>query len=99
MPGGPKIVTVTAQLAINAIALGVSPAASIAAPRLHTDGGEPLLVSPHMPDSVVAQLEQLGHAVRREDDMGGPVNVLAVDPKSGTIEVASGEGTGDVAGF
>jgi gamma-glutamyltranspeptidase/glutathione hydrolase len=99
MPGGPKIVSVTAQLVLNAIALGVSPAAAIAAPRLHTDGGEPLLVSPRMPEHVVRELADWGHQIRHEDDMGGPVNVLAVDPQSATIEVASGEGTGDVAGF
>ncbi|MEX0612543.1 MAG: gamma-glutamyltransferase [Pirellulales bacterium] len=99
MPGGPKIVSVTAQLALDLIAFGAAPAASIAAPRLHTEGNEPLLVSSHTPDHVVAELEKLGHAVGREEDMGGPVNVLAVDPQTGKIDVASGEGTGDVAGF
>jgi gamma-glutamyltranspeptidase/glutathione hydrolase len=99
MPGGPKIVSVTAQLALNAIAWGMASAESIAAPRLHTTGDEPLLVSTYMTDQAVAELESLGHAVRREEDMGGPVNVLAVDPQSGTIDAASGEGTGAVAGF
>jgi gamma-glutamyltranspeptidase / glutathione hydrolase len=99
MPGGPKIVTVSAQLALNAIAFGTSPAACIDAPRLHTVGDGPLLVSPHMPTSVVADLDKLGHVIRREDDMGGPVNVLAVDPQSGKIDVASSEATGAVAGF
>ncbi|HEY3394598.1 MAG TPA: gamma-glutamyltransferase [Lacipirellulaceae bacterium] len=99
MPGGAKIVSVTAQLALNAIAFGASPATSIAAPRVHTDGNEPLLVSTQMPTSVVAELEELGHVIRREEDMGGPVNLLAVDPQTGKIDVASGESTGAVAGF
>jgi gamma-glutamyltranspeptidase/glutathione hydrolase len=99
MPGGPKIVSVTAQLALDAIVFGATPAASIAAPRLHADGNEPLLVSQHMPTNVVAELEKLGHVVRHEADMGGPVNVLAVEPHKGRIDAASGEGTGDVAGF
>jgi gamma-glutamyltranspeptidase/glutathione hydrolase len=99
MPGGPKIVSVTAQLALHVIVFDQSPAESIAAPRLHTDGGEPLLVSPHMPAAVVANLEQRGHAVRREDDMGGPVNVLAIDQETKTIDIASGEVTGAVAGI
>ena len=73
--------------------------ASIAAPRLHTVGDEPLLVSPHMPDNVVAELAKFGHEVRREEDMGGPVIVLAVDPQTGIIDVASGEGFGAVAGL
>jgi hypothetical protein len=31
--------------------------------------------------------------------MGGPVNVLAVDPQTGIIDAASGESTGAVAGL
>jgi gamma-glutamyltranspeptidase/glutathione hydrolase len=99
LPGGPKIVNVTAQLAIDLIAFGATPAESIAAPRLHTDGDEPLLISSHTPDTVVEELESSGHAVRREEDMGGPVNVLAVDRQNGTIDVASGEYTGAVGGI
>jgi gamma-glutamyltranspeptidase/glutathione hydrolase len=99
LPGGPKIVSVTAQLALDTIAFGASPAAAIAAPRVHTDGGEPLLVSQDMSANVIADLEKRGHSVRRENDMGGPVNVLAVDAQSGTIDIASGESIGAVAGF
>jgi gamma-glutamyltranspeptidase/glutathione hydrolase len=99
MPGGPKIVSVTAQLALNLMSLGATPSESIAVPRLHTDGGEPLLASTHMPTRVVDELETRGHAVRREADMGGPVNVLVVDRQQGVINAAAGEGTGAVAGF
>jgi gamma-glutamyltranspeptidase / glutathione hydrolase len=99
LPGGPKIVSVTAQLALDTIAFGASPAAAISAPRLHTDGNEPLIVSQHMPASVVGELERLGHSVRRDEDMGGPVNVLAVERETGKINIASGESTGAVAGF
>ena len=45
LPGGPKIVSATAQLVLDMIMFGASPAEAIAAPRLHTDGDEPLLVS------------------------------------------------------
>jgi hypothetical protein len=41
----------------------------------------------------------LGHVVHREEDMGGPVNVLAVNSQSAKIDIASGESTGAVAGF
>ncbi len=99
LPGGPKIVSVTSQLILDTIAFGATPAAAIAAPRLHTDGDEPLLISSHTPTNVISELERMGHTVRREEDMGGPVNVLAVNPQTGKIDVASGEGTGAVAGF
>jgi gamma-glutamyltranspeptidase/glutathione hydrolase len=99
LPGGPKIVSVTAQLVLDIIVFGTTPAAAITAPRLHTDGGEPLLVSRDMAVNVVADLEKFGHSVRREADMGGPVNVLAIDPQTGAIDIASGESIGAVAGF
>jgi len=99
MPGGPKIVSVTAQLALDAVAFGATPVASIAAPRLHTDGDEPLLISPHTPDAVISELEKLGHTIHREEDMGGPVNMLTVDFETGKIDVASGEGTGAIDGI
>jgi gamma-glutamyltranspeptidase/glutathione hydrolase len=99
LPGGPKIVSVTAQLALNTIDFGATPAAAITAPRLHTDGSEPLLVSADMAENTVTDLEKMGHTVRREADMGGPVNVLAVDPETGRIDIASGESIGAVAGF
>jgi gamma-glutamyltranspeptidase/glutathione hydrolase len=99
LPGGPKIVSVTAQLALNTIAFDTSPAAAITAPRLHTDGGEPLLISHDMDVDVAAELEKRGHRIRRESDMGGPVNVLAINPQTGEIDIASGENIGAVAGF
>jgi gamma-glutamyltranspeptidase / glutathione hydrolase len=99
LPGGPKIVSATAQLVLDTITFGASPAEAIAAPRLHTDGDEPLLVSTSMPQEIVNDLEKRGHTVRREADMGGPVNVLAIDAETGAIDIASGEGTGAVAGF
>jgi len=99
LPGGPKIVSATAQLAINTILFGASPAEAIAAPRLHTDGDEPLLMSWSTPQELLTDLEARGHNVRREPDMGGPLNVLAVDAETGEIEIASGDGTGAVAGL
>jgi gamma-glutamyltranspeptidase/glutathione hydrolase len=99
MPGGPKIVSVTAQLALAAIALGISPAESVSAARLHSDGDEPLRVSQHASNEVVAQLERQGHSVVKEADMGGPVNVLSINQESRKIDIASGETTGAVAGL
>ncbi|HEX5471656.1 MAG TPA: gamma-glutamyltransferase, partial [Lacipirellulaceae bacterium] len=99
LPGGPKIVNVTAQLVLDTLAFSATPAAAITAPRLHTAGNEPLLVSRNMPSDIVAELEKIGHAIQREDDMGGPVNVLCADPQTGHIDIASGETTGAVAGF
>jgi gamma-glutamyltranspeptidase/glutathione hydrolase len=99
MPGGPKIVSVTAQLALDTIVFGANPQAAIAAPRIHTQGDEPLSVSLHLSDATVEKLEAIGHSIRREADMGGPVGVIALDKLSGKIEAAAGEATGAVAGI
>src|SRR5262249_20243715 len=45
LPGGTKIITVTAQLAISLIDFGVSPREAVFAPRMHTQGDEPIGVS------------------------------------------------------
>jgi hypothetical protein len=52
-----------------------------------------------MPASVITDLAHRGHTIRCEEDMGGPVNVLAVDFPTGKIEIASGESTGAADGI
>src|SRR5207249_1781256 len=44
LPGGPKIVTVTAQLVVNLIDFKVPPAIAVSAPRIHVDADEPIAV-------------------------------------------------------
>jgi gamma-glutamyltranspeptidase/glutathione hydrolase len=92
MPGGEKIVNVTAQIAINLVEFDRPPAEAIAAPRLHTQGGEPLAVTPDMPADVVAQLEAMGHQVTRAQTLGGPANLAVIDPATGEVEAVSGHG-------
>src|SRR5262249_5603474 len=99
LPGGPKIVSVTAQLAVSTIGFGATPSESIAAPRLHADGDEPIQLSNDTEHAVVADFERMGHTVRLEAEMGGPVNVLAIDPQTNGFDIASGEATGSVAGI
>jgi gamma-glutamyltranspeptidase/glutathione hydrolase len=99
LPGGPKIVTATAQVALDLLAFGATPLEAVAAPRLHTDGTEPLLISTHMSENVVRELTALGHVVRHESEMGGPLNVLTMDQQTGVVDIASGEATGAVAGW
>jgi gamma-glutamyltranspeptidase/glutathione hydrolase len=99
LPGGRKIVTVTAQLVVNLLDFRVEPAAAIKAPRLHVEDGEPLAVSSAVPEAVIEQLRALGHTVRRGQDAGGPpeeiggvANALGIDPETGEVAVASQAG-------
>jgi gamma-glutamyltranspeptidase/glutathione hydrolase len=96
LPGGTKIITVTAQLAINFIDYQTTPRDCIFSPRIHTEPGTPLGVSSAVPDSVIEQLEQLGHTVVRGQQVGGNkneiagnANALAIDPKTRIPTIAS----------
>ena len=104
MPGGPKIVTVTAQLAAYLIDFGMSAEQTVTAPRVHTEGGEPIAVSSAVPESTVEELRSLGHTVRRGQDVGGPrteiggqANAITIDPATGALSAASGHGPTAVA--
>jgi len=96
LPGGTKIITVTAQLLINFIDFQTNPRECIFAPRMHTEPGEGLGVSSAVPDSVIEQLKQMGHTVTRGQSVGGPpteiagnANALAIDANTRVPSVAS----------
>jgi gamma-glutamyltranspeptidase/glutathione hydrolase len=76
LPGGPKIVTVTAQLVVSLIDFAASPARAATAGRVHAEADEPVAVSSAVPDDVIDELRALGHTVRRGQDVGGPPNEI-----------------------
>jgi gamma-glutamyltranspeptidase/glutathione hydrolase len=92
LPGGAKIVNVTAQIAINLIDHQLSPGESVTSARLHTEGDEPLLVSSAVSRETVAELQRLGHIVKREATVGGPANALAIAEDGKSKLIASGNG-------
>jgi gamma-glutamyltranspeptidase / glutathione hydrolase len=91
LPGGTKIVTVTAQLAVNLIDHGVTPAEAIVAPRVHVEADEPVLVSDRVPRETIDALTRLGHQIKEGDEVGGDTNVLCLHP-GGDKSGASGAG-------
>src|SRR5262249_23253259 len=100
LPGGPKIVTVTAQLVVDLVDFGASPLVAVSAGRVHTEPGEPLSVSSAVPDSVIDSLHATGDMVRRGQErggppteIGGPANVLSIDPATGAVSAASQAGS------
>jgi gamma-glutamyltranspeptidase/glutathione hydrolase len=88
MPGGPKIVNVSVQIAVNLLDFGRSPVDALKHPRLHTQGAEPITVSPVVPDHVVAELEQMGHKIEKNAAMGGPANAMLIDD-AGNVTAAN----------
>jgi gamma-glutamyltranspeptidase/glutathione hydrolase len=106
LPGGPKIVTVTAQLVVSLLDFGATPAAAVLAGRIHAEGDEPVAVSSAVSDEVIDQLRELGHTVQRGQTVGGPTNeiggmanALAIDPKTGLAAAASQAGEGTALAF
>jgi gamma-glutamyltranspeptidase len=96
MPGGPKIVNVFAQLVANSVDFKQSPGAAIMAPRIHTEGAEPLLITTSAKDAAT-QLEQMGHRLQREQTVGGPANMIEIDRAADRLTAASGNGPDSIA--
>jgi gamma-glutamyltranspeptidase/glutathione hydrolase len=99
LPGGPKIVTVTAQLVVSLVDFKSPPAIAVSAPRVHIEGDEPIAASAKVPQPVIEQLRSLGHTVTRgqtvgglPDEIGGKANAIVIDPATGTLLAASQAG-------
>jgi gamma-glutamyltranspeptidase / glutathione hydrolase len=97
LPGGTKIVTVTGQLVISVLDFKATPGDAVRAPRVHTEGDEPLLLSGAVPEDVAAELELMGHQVKRRQAVGGLANVAMVSADGSRITAAAGLGPGGVA--
>jgi len=99
LPGGPKIVTVTAQLVMSLVDFKVPPAIAVAAPRIHIEADEPIAVSATVPEPVIDQLRALGHTVTcgqtvggQPDEIGGKANAILIDPITHDMLAASQAG-------
>jgi gamma-glutamyltranspeptidase/glutathione hydrolase len=77
LPGGTKIVTVTAQLLINLIDFHCSAQQTVLAPRVHAEGGQDIAVSGSLAPGIRRELEAIGHRVTVGQSIGGPPNEVA----------------------
>jgi gamma-glutamyltranspeptidase/glutathione hydrolase len=89
LPGGTKIVNVTTQMAVNLIDFKVDATQIVSAPRLHTEGRDPIQVSATMPEAIVTDLENKGHKVQRVTAVGGDANAIVIDQKTGELQAAA----------
>lgn len=78
MPGGTRIISVTAQMAVELIDMQMPPDQITAAPRIHTEGAEPLTVTESLSQSLADGLTRSGHKLSTEKTVGGPSNVIAI---------------------
>jgi gamma-glutamyltranspeptidase/glutathione hydrolase len=97
--GGPKIVTVTAQLAANLIDFRADPPKAVSAPRIHTEGNDPILVTSNTQGDIVEELRSKGRRVKTVPSIGGPANIIVIDPKTQHVKAAASSGPGGVIVF
>jgi gamma-glutamyltranspeptidase/glutathione hydrolase len=98
MVGGPRIVTVTAQLAISLIDFAATPAQAARAPRVHVESAEPIQTTTSVTEPIAGELELRNHQVKRVPGIGGPANIAHIDPADGTITAACSAGPDGVDG-
>lgn len=88
LPGGTRIVSVTAAMAVELIDTGLSPAQVTCGPRIHTEGAEPLTVTESLPADICSDLIAAGHKLSKEKTVGGPSNAIRIGP-DGTIDAGA----------
>lgn len=99
MPGGTKIVNVTSQMVVSLTDFKKSSLESVTAPRIHTEGGEPLTVSNHIDTETITVLEGMGHSIEIAQAVGGPANIILQDNDFGCLKAVSGKGADAAAAF
>ena len=97
--GGPKIITATLQVLLNRLRGGMSPAAAVAAPRLHHQWApDRLEAEPGLFAELRRQLAPRGHDVRERGELG-VAQAVAVEPDGARSAAADPRKGGGVAGF
>jgi gamma-glutamyltranspeptidase/glutathione hydrolase len=99
--GGAVIVSAVFQVAVHMIDLGMSPGEAVSAARAHSEGG-PLFLEARFRGDVAAELERMGHSVRRDPFPLSPIMAraqVAVRYPDGSFEGGSDPraGAGGVA--
>lgn len=99
LPGGPKIVTVTAQLVVSLVDFKALPAIAVSAPRIHVEADEPVAVSATVPQVVIEQMRAMGHTVTHgqtvgglPEEIGGKANAILIEPVAQNMLAASQAG-------
>ena len=84
--GGPRIITTTLLALLNHLDFGMDVSEAVAAPRFHQQWQpDELLLEAGIPADVADALAARGQPVKRVDDLGGGVEAIAFDPKTGLL--------------
>ncbi|PYV10059.1 MAG: hypothetical protein DMG07_21860 [Acidobacteria bacterium] len=85
LPGGRKIVSVSAQTCQRLVDLGAGPRDLAVTPRMHTEGAEPLSVTKVLSPEIVAGLVAMGHEVNRVDSLAGGIGCAELRKREGKL--------------
>ena len=85
--GGRRIVSVNLGLALHMLQ-GSSALDAVRAPRIHSEGYEPIEVTESMPPTVRTELTKMGHQLREAKSIGGNANI-AERGSDGQLRAAS----------
>jgi gamma-glutamyltranspeptidase/glutathione hydrolase len=99
LPGGRMIVSVTAQLAVNLIDFKAAPQQVVSAPRIHTEGEEPIQVTSDTPETVVEELRRKGHQVKVQGSIGAGANAVVLHAMTGRVQAAASGDAGGALAF
>jgi gamma-glutamyltranspeptidase/glutathione hydrolase len=83
MPGGRTIVTAMGLALHRLVDYGATPEAAASGPRLHHEGSEPVQIEKSVPEATVEALRAMGHSMRRQNGLGGPMTIAAWDAATG----------------
>ena len=89
-PGGRKIISVGAQLAQRVIDFGAVAQEAVEVPRLHLVVEEPIEVSADMDETIIGQLQQVGHRVERSACTGGMAHIAEYSHKEQVVRAGGG---------
>ena len=89
LPGGRRIPNVVLQMAVNLIHFGMTIADAIAAPRLHTEGSEPIQVENKMPQATIDALRGRGYELQLMHGVGGAASGIVRDAATHTLQGAA----------
>lgn len=89
LPGGPRIVTVTAQMLVSLIDFHATALQASRAPRVHVESEEPCQLSPGVSPAIEAYLVSRGHQIKRFPFLGGCADAAIINPRDGSIDASN----------
>jgi gamma-glutamyltranspeptidase/glutathione hydrolase len=85
LPGGRRIISVSAQTCQRLVDRSAGPQDVARAPRIHNEGGEPLLVTESLPREIAAALTGMGHEVKRVPSIAGGIGCAELRKRDRTL--------------